>query len=305
MKLSERVNLLLLGTLWTLAIVLILDFWLNTAYNFNIFSSDHWKFVSNLQATNQHIASGFYVAIILAVVACITGLYVLFRPKFRKIELNQPTKPTSVPQPTQQPIQKPEPVQQPNNIAPAQPVQPNIQKPVMQRPPHLHIQMPQNPPRQPVTNTNPQPSVTTKPKHPELLYVDEMRAAFDKNGYKVLSPKIISGTPLSLIALGTNETLWLGAANISHEQMTDIILSFKKIFQETLEDIEIDINSFIINPTDTDSVDAILDLKTIEELPSAIANIPNAPESEFDKESDNMNAFAGYIETVLTYLGNK
>ena len=79
-------------------------------------------------------------------------------------------------------------------------------------------------------------------------------------------------------------------------------MTLKNVFNETLEDIEIDLNAFIINPTDTDSVEAILDFKDIQELESAIQNIPNEPESD---ENDSMDAFAGYIETVLTYLGNK
>ena len=137
------------------------------------------------------------------------------------------------------------------------------------------------------------------------MYTHEIREIFENNNYKVLSPKTISGTPLSLIALGTNEIIWLGGYNISHEQMADVILAFKSVFQETLEDIEIDINAFIINPSDQDSVDAILDLKNLEELKDIIDKNPNEPESDADKESGNMDAFTGYIETVLTYLGNK
>ena len=69
--------------------------------------------------------------------------------------------------------------------------------------------------------------------------------------------------------------------------------------------IDIDINAFIIKPTDDTPSDAILDLASIDELSTIIEENPNAEESEADKESGNMDAFAGYIETVLTYLGNK
>ena len=294
MKLHERINCILLGTLWTLAIVLVLDFWLNTAYNFNIFSNAHWQYVADMQASNQPIATGFYVSVVLAVFACIFGLYVLLRPRFRKIIFTAPNAPIPPTQPTvpeQKTIEKPEPTKIITN------------QPQMQRPPRLHIQTHNiTPPKTATPNKTEKPAKKT-PIEPR--YVHEIREIFERNGYRVLTPKTLSGTPLSLIALGTNETLWLGACDISHEQMVDVILSFKAVFQETLEDIEIDINGFIINPTDNDTIEAILDFKSIDELSNTVDNNPNAPESDADKESGNMNAFAGYIDTVLTYLGNK
>ena len=283
MKLHERINCILLGTLWTLAMVLILDFWLNTFYNFNIFSSAHWQFVANLQAENQPIATGFYISIAAAVLLCFSGLYMLLRPRFRKINFNPTPQPTKVePAP-----EKPQPIE-------------SVTAQTMQRPPHLHIQPNHRviPPKQPMVT---QPTTTKI----EPQYTQEMREIFEKGHYRVLGSKIISKVPLSLIALGTNETLWLGAYNISHEQMVDTILQFKTLFKETLEDIDIDINAFIIKPTDDTPSDAILDLASIDELSTIIEENPNAEESEADKESGNMDAFAGYIETVLTYLGNK
>ena len=291
MKLSERINYILLGTLWLLSIVLVLDFWLNTTYNFNIFSSAHWKYISNLQALHKPIKTGFYISITLAIVAGISGLYMLCRPRFRKIILSIPqdTKPeqnTNIPEP--------EPVQQITTTSTTS---------TIQRPPHLHIQVPPK-------TVQPKPIKTIEPisqpvikKQP--LYMQEIREIFETNNYRVLNPQNISNVPLSLIALGTNETLWLGACDISHEQMADVMLAFQSVFQETLGDIEISINAFIIKPSDNEKVDTILDINSLEELSKLIADNPNEPESEEDKESGNMDAFAGYIETVITYLGNK
>ncbi len=306
MKLYDRLNFLLLGTLWILAIVLILNFWLNTAYRFNMFSAAHWKYISNIQAQNLPVSSGFYIAFIVSITMGILGLYLLFRPKFRKIKLPISQKTVTQQTTPQQPIIKPEQtVQQPAPLEQKNDIQPtNTQissNPIMARPPRLHIQMPQKTVNRPVTATQNTPQ-QTKRQEPVARYTHEIREIFEKNKFMVLTPKPINRIPLSLIAIGANETLWIGATDISHEQMSDIILTLKNVFNETLEDIEIDLNAFIINPTDTDFVDAILDLKDIQELESAIQNIPNEPESD---ENDSMDAFAGYIETVLTYLGNK
>ena len=306
MKLHERLNFLLLGTLWILAIVLILNFWLNTAYRFNMFSGAHWAFISNIQAQNMPISNGFYIAFIIAITMAILGLYLLFRPKFRKIKLPTPQK-TVVQQVqnTQQNVTQPEPAIQPVQPESQPTPQPSTTQissnPIIARPPRLHIQMPQKTVNRPVTATsNTQPTI--KKTEPVARYTDEIREIFETNKFMVLTPKSVNHIPLSLIAIGANETLWIGANDISHEQMSDIMLALKNIFSETLEDIEIDLNAFIINPTDTDFVEAILDVKDIQELKSAIQNIPNEPESD---EDNSMDAFAGYIETVLTYLGNK
>ena len=309
MKFYERLNFLLLGTLWTLAIVLVLDFWLNTAYNFNMFSAAHWQIVSALQAENQHIATGFYVAFVTAIILIILGLYLLFRPKFRKIKLAPVTKPIAPVQPVPEQKHESTTTQQqatePHIETDKQKIEPTMtSNPMMQRPPRLHIQMPKNIER-PVTATANTTTKTTPASKPVARYTDEIRQIFEKNKYHILEPKTISNVPLSLIALGANETLWVGSNDISHEQMADVMLTFKNVFNETLEDIEIDINAFIINPTDDDQVDAILDFQTVDELASAIENIPNESESGDEDEAGNMNAFAGYIETVLTYLGNK
>lgn len=287
MKLSERINYILLGTLWILFIVLVLDFWLNTAYNFNMFSNAHWQYVSNLQALHRPIKTGFYVAITLAIVAGISGLYVLFRPRFRKILLDIPQNPNNT-----------------QNIPVIQPIQQTIPTPQqngMQRPPRLHVQMPQNitPPKN-IQTMEAAPVAQTQPD-----YSEEIQKIFKDNGYMVLQPKTILKTPISLIALGTNETLWLGGCNISHEQMADVMLAIKSVFQETLGETEIDTNVFILNPSDQDQVEAILDVDSLDELSEIIAAHPNEPESDIDEEYGNMDAFSGYIETVISYLGSK
>ncbi len=291
MKLSERINCILLCTLWILSIVLILDFWLNTAYNFNMFSDAHWQHVASLQAANKPIKTGFYIAIALAISGGIFGLYVLLRSRSKKINTEKQLDIDSVQVPN---IPEPQPV--------AQPILP-VTQPTIQRPPHLHIQASRSiTPPKPVQTTT-QVSKTDKSVKPQ--YMDEIKKIFEDNQYRTLNPKTIANVPLSLIALGTNETLWLGGCNISHEQMADVMLAFQSIFKETLEGIDIDINSFIINPSDDDFVDSIIDCKSIDELSEIINKNPNKPESEADKESGNMEAFAGYIETVITYLGNK
>lgn len=298
MKLHERINYVLIGILWSLTILLVLDFWLNTVYNFNMFSNTHWRYVAELQAANQSIAPGFYLAITIAIIGEIIGLYIMFRPKFRKIvfstQKTQPTITTGIP--TNNNISHLVSESQPDTHAPQS--QNNI---IMQLPPRLHIQPGLNQQKHSQQIQTKQTKATLQ----KPMYTHEMREIFENNGYRVLSPKNIAHVPISLIALGTNETLWIGAHSISHEKMADAMLALKSVFQETLDGIEIDLNGFILEPTDTDKANGILDFDSIDALSDTIEKVPNETNTNLNPDIDSMDAFVGYIETVLTYLGNK
>lgn len=308
MKLHEKINSMLLGILWSLAIILGLDFCLNTIYNFNIFSDAHWQYIAEIQASHTQIANGFYISITVAIVLWISGLYIIFRPRFRKIKLIQHAPETHETQKIEIKNESPAPVSSPV-ITPHQtettqqlPESTTSSVPKFVRPPHLHIQSAAfTAPKQNMQKKEPQ-----KPEQQKPLYTHEIQEIFENADYRVINPKPIKNTPISLIALGANETLWIGAVNISHEQMADVMLELKSVFDETLQDIEIDINAFIINPSDNDVVDAILDFDSLKSLSDTISENPNTPESDNnDDDGNSMDAFAGYIETVLTYLGNK
>lgn len=300
MKLHEKINSMLLGTLWSLAMLLALDFCLNTLYNFNMFSDAHWQYIAEIQASQAQIATGFYISITITIVLWILGLYIIFRPRFRKIKLSA-TETHNTPN-NEIKNESPAPVLPPVITEQKNEVPPQSTAPRFVRPPHLHIQSAAFT----AQKQNTQKKELQKTEQQKSLYTHEIREIFENANYRVINPKPIKKTPISLIALGANETLWIGAVNISHEQMADVMLELKSVFDETLQDIEIDINAFIINPSDNDAVDAILDFDSLKSLSDTISENPNTPESDNnDDDGNSMDAFAGYIETVLTYLGNK
>ena len=308
MKLHEKINSMLLGILWSLAIILGLDFCLNTIYNFNIFSDAHWQYIAEIQASHTQIATGFYISITVAIVLWVSGLYIIFRPRFRKIKLIQHAPETHETQKIEIKNESPTPVlppvitEQQTETTQQLPEPTTSSAPKFVRPPHLHIQSAAF--TAPKQNTQKKEQKKSEPQ--KQLYTHEIREIFENANYRVITPKPIKKTPISLIALGENETLWIGAVNISHEQMADVMLELKSVFDETLQDIEIDINAFIINPSDNDAVDAILDFDSLKSLSDTISENLNTPESDNnDNDGNSMDAFAGYIETVLTYLGNK
>jgi hypothetical protein len=80
--------------------------------------------------------------------------------------------------------------------------------------------------------------------------------------------------------------------------MIDVI---KKVFSETLDDIEINIKPFIINATGTSPDTNIMTFTNIDDVRTYISEHPNPELTGEDK--DTFDAFSSFINTVMQYLG--
>ena len=86
----NKLDNLLLGLLWILVSLLGLCFWFNIQFGFNLLSSSHWQHLSYMQATRTPITPLFYISLVIGVLFIFVGLYMVIRPKFRKIKLPTP-----------------------------------------------------------------------------------------------------------------------------------------------------------------------------------------------------------------------
>ena len=82
-----RLDNILLCTLWVLAVTLGTSFWFNTVFGFNVFSASHWEYAASLQATNAPVKVSFYVSIAITIFIAIFGIYLILRPRIRKIRM--------------------------------------------------------------------------------------------------------------------------------------------------------------------------------------------------------------------------
>ena len=131
----------------------------------------------------------------------------------------------------------------------------------------------------------------------------ELRDIFTAAGYTVKPTPQINGTRPDLFAIGTDEVVWIGTVNTSSETLYEMIERLNSVFIDTLEDITININGFIINATDSQTYTdtTILYFSSPEELREFIASTPNPkPDSE---DIDNFNAYSTYIDTVIQFIG--
>ena len=306
----ERLDNFLLGTLWVLACMLGSCFWFKTIYGFNILSGAHWRYLGQMQATQTTIKPTFYISLIVIASVLIYGLYLIIRPRFKHIRLpkiHKPTAPASQQKTVAQPVattNQQQPVAQQPNTPTATPV-PQAPTNGLVRPPRLNIPMSNHvqttaPFTAPITApvSAPQATTTTQPTESP-----EMREIFENAGYIVKKAPQISGLQLSLFAVGSNENIWIGATGIETETMANIIDTINQVFLDTLDDVEIGINGFVISAQDADTPTNknIFTFDSIETLRQYINEHPNPPVR--DEDAENFEAFSDYITTVIDYIG--
>lgn len=292
-----RIDNMLLGLLWLLVVTLGGCFWFNTMFGFNLFVGAHWQYLSYLQAAQTPVKPSFYISLVIFAAVMIFGLYLIMRPRLRKIYLpimritgRKKTEPAT----DTAPVAQPEP-------GPATVVMPNT--PV--RPPRLSASSLGG--MQPINNgtvTPPAaPTPPAKPVGPTDAEIAQTSEIFKSAGYTVKKTPRINGHQFSLLAIGTNETLWLGGHGIAVADMARAIEKLSDVFSDTLEDVYINITGFVIGAPDaaTAEFDNILMFNDLDGLREYISAHPNAPLP--DDDNGNFDAYSEYIDTVINYIG--
>ncbi len=304
----DKLDNILLSTLWVVVATLGTCFWFNIRFGFNLFSGTHWRHLAYMQATQAPVQTSFYLSLVLAVIVTIGGLYVLNKPRAttnktenkqnattplatqntptQHLETNtaqteQPTPPQ--PQNTQQNDDQLTPPTTPTQIIPES---------MLSRPARLNL---------PTNTTWKLPS--EQASAPAQQNWPELRDIFECADYTTKETPKIGNVKIALLAIGANETLWVGAVGISTEAMQTAVTTIHDIFLDTLEDIEIDIHAFVISATDASApkVPGILTFDTPDALRQYMNEHKN-PQLDED-ERENFEAFSAYISTVVDYLG--
>lgn len=290
---KDRLDNFLLAILWLLASTLGACFWFNIRFGFNIFSSKHWHHLAYMQAVQTPVNPTFYISTVITVFVIIFGLYLIIRPRFRRFKM--PIRQTTIPSPQQPAQPRPANVPAPSvTPAPAQPqITSTIPEQMLTRPPRLNIAV------TPQLFSAPPPQQVATPQNDW----SEIRDIFESAGYTFKgTPRI--GTITSVpIAIGTGEVLWLGAIGIPTSALGAAIDTLNQIFSDTLDNIIININGFVIDAPDAaaPTTPGILTFDTPASLRQYMSEHTNPPLAEDDIE--NFDAFSAYISTVIDYIG--
>lgn len=290
---KNKLEHILLSILLGLSVLLGLSFWLNTIFNFNIFCAKHWDEFATLQASKTPIATGFYVSFGVAIFIFIIGLYFIYRTTLKQV-----LKITPIPEPKHTDIkQQQEEKNEPQNTEPVvtynRPPRLNLPNNMAQIAAQKHSQKETTVIQSGYTD---QPS--TSPYNPIISKI------FTESGYIVKSNPTISGFTPNLFAIGNNEIVWIGAVDCDIDKMMNALHKLDSIFKETLEDISININAFILDTFNKyDSQNESLSIfKSMDELQTFITEHPADAIDNGDQES--FDAYSEYIDTIIQYVKN-
>jgi len=284
---KNKLEHILLSILLGLSVLLGLSFWLNTIFNFNIFCATHWDEFARLQAAKTPISTGFYMSFVIALFIFVIGVYFIYRSTLKQIlkPKAQNTPLSEIDQPeTKLEIKTPEPM-----VFDKRPPRLNLPNNMAQIATYNHARQEQ-PTKNEQNNTNP--------------YNPIISEVFSNNGYIVKPNPKISGFVPNLFAIGNNEIVWIGGVDCDIEKMVLAIQKLNSLFKETLEDIQININAFIVdtlNKYDSANNDIFV-FKSIEELKDFINQHPADDITETDQES--FDAYSEYIDTIIQYIKN-
>lgn len=303
---KNKFDNILLVFLWLLAVMLVGCIWFNIKFGFNIFSGAHWQHLAYMQASQSPIQSAFYISLCATIIIGLGGTYMLLRPRKNHQKI----------QPQKNVYTHESMAQTQNQTTQALPKEPELE-----RPRRLNISAPSTTPpqafniAQPQAFTAPPPQTTITPIVPPVttpqisnpspdtqILRDEIGLIFSSAGYILKPSAKIANTQTALLALGTNETIWIGAIGTSTDKMTQVVNELDQVFSDTLDDIYIKINAFIISPDKSSPTNnTIMTFDTINELRTYMQSHPNPPIDESDTE--NFDAFSTYISTVIDYIG--
>ena len=285
---------ILLSILLGIAVLLGLTFWLNIIYGFNLFSKEHWKELAVLQAEQIPISTGFYISIGIAVFIFIFGLLLLYIPVIRrthkkeaiKNQINYTVSVSTVQEQKKEEKKIPEPSRVNLNLS---------------QPPRLNL--PSN-----MTRVLEQRHETFQQRQESspTRYDSILAQIFSDKGFVVKPNPVIARFSPNLFAIAPNEIVWIGAVDTDVEKLQSAINRLENIFTETLEDIKINVNAFVIDTKNTQTAtDSIFVFKSIDELKTFVSELPPAmPKDMSSADQDNFDAYSEYIDTIIQYVRN-
>ena len=285
----------LLSFLLGIAVLLGLSFWLNVIYGFNLFSKEHWNELARLQAEQIPVSTGFYVSIIVAVFICVFGillLYIIPTIKRTREKVSNSFLSTA----PMVPNHKAEEKKEDNTI-----FEPQMPKLNMSQPPKLNLPSNMAEIMQQRNENN-----QNKVKEPVTDYDAILTQIFKDKGFMVKPNPVISGFSPNLFAIAPNEIVWIGAVDTDINKLQFAINRLDGIFNDTLEDIKININAFLIDTKNTYQSNAsIFVFKTLEELKTFVTELPPAwPKDMSNADQENFDAYSEYIDTIIQYVKN-
>lgn len=136
----------------------------------------------------------------------------------------------------------------------------------------------------------------------EAIYtkISEIYNAFADNGYEICDLIRIDGKHPAVVAIGTNEKLFIGTTNVDPEILKNTMKRIELCFADTLEGIKIDVRILCVSGQRT-SADNIIQFASTESLHKYMGQHKNVrPQTK--QEWETFDAYAEYIRLTIEYL---
>ena len=131
--------------------------------------------------------------------------------------------------------------------------------------------------------------------------ISEIYDAFTDNGYEICDLIRIDGKHPAVVAMGTNETLFIGTTNIDEEILENTMKRIELCFADTLEGIKIDVRMLCISGQKTSTNNNIIHFTSGATLRKYMEQHKNVrPQTKQDWET--FDAYAEYIRLAIEYL---
>jgi hypothetical protein len=130
--------------------------------------------------------------------------------------------------------------------------------------------------------------------------ISEIYNAFADNGYEICDLIRIDGKHPAVVAIGTNEKLFIGTTNVDPEILQNTMKRIELCFADTLEGIKIDARILCVSGQRT-STDNIIQFTSTESLHKYMSQHKNVrPQTK--QEWETFDAYAEYIRLTIEYL---
>ena len=131
--------------------------------------------------------------------------------------------------------------------------------------------------------------------------ISDIYDIFTSNGYEICDLIRIDGKYPGVVALGTDEKLFIGTINVDDEILNRTLKRMELCFRDTLDGININVRILCVGGSDSYESEKIVHFKTINELKKYISSRQNTRPSASD-DVETFNAYSKYISTVMDYL---
>ena len=124
--------------------------------------------------------------------------------------------------------------------------------------------------------------------------------AFADNGYEICDLIRIDGKHPAVVAIGTNETLFIGTTNVDIEILQNTMKRIELCFADTLEGIKINVKIMSVSGQRA-SADNIIQFASTDSLHKYMEQRKNVrPQTK--QEWETFDAYAEYIRLTIEYL---